>query len=175
MLNALNEKQAIKNLQKYLRKLSFEENGVNTVPIDGIFDSATRDALKKFQESVSLPQTGVADKLTWDTLFSEYQKKTARENKVSPPSLFPELPLNYEISLGEELLLVRVIQLLLIELRVSYDVFEEVSESGIYDETTKKAIEELQRINLLPQTGRVDVLTWNALVNEYSRLSKERQ
>ena len=170
MAQQVNEKTAITNLQRYLRALSFDSLGGNTVPVDGIFDTATRNALSDFQRRMGLAPTGVADKLTWDTLYSEYLKKTAHERTRQGLFLFPDNPSDYSVSLGERWLLVNVIQLLLIELQATYDAFEEVVESGVYDEATEKAIKDFQRANLLPDTGRVDALTWNAIVREYSNL-----
>jgi peptidoglycan hydrolase-like protein with peptidoglycan-binding domain len=175
MAQPINQEQAITNLQRYLRRLSYDSLGANKVPIDGIFDSATREALTDFQRKMGLEPTGVADKLTWDTLFSEYKKQTDIERNTRGLYLFPDTPTDYEVSLGEAWLLVNVIQLLLLELRVVYDIFENVSESGIYDEQTEAAIREFQRINLLPETGRVDAATYNRIVREYSNIKNIEQ
>ncbi|MBQ9112515.1 MAG: peptidoglycan-binding protein [Clostridia bacterium] len=166
----LNREQAITNLQRYLRRLSYEGLEGNRVPIDGIFDTATRDALIQFQQDMGLPATGVADKRTWDLLFSEFLKATDTERNSEGLFLFPKDPPDYAVSPGDALLLVSMIQLLLLELRATYDIFEDIVESGIYDENTEKAIREFQRINLLPETGKVDEATWNRIVREYSNI-----
>ena len=168
----LNEEQAITNLQRYLRRLSYEGLEGNRVPIDGIFDSHTREALTQFQRNVGLPATGVADKRTWDTLFAEYQRATDKERNSQGLYLFPKTPADYEVTLGDTLLLVNVIQLLLLELSAAYGIFENIIESGTYDSQTEKAIRDFQRINLLPETGRVDETTWNRIVREYSNLDR---
>ena len=167
-----NKREAVLNLQKYLRRLSFAEGKVNTVPIDGIFDSATKDALIDFQEKMGLDATGVADKRTWDVLYSEYLKATKDERELEGLYFFPSLPVDYTVSLGDTLTLVRIIQLLLLELRASYDIFEEVAESGTFDVTTSEAIRRFQGINGLPQTGEVDLSTWNRIIREYGNLDK---
>lgn len=168
----LNEEQAITNLQRYLRRLSYEGLEGNRVPIDGIFDRDTRDALTQFQRNMGLPATGVADKRTWDTLFSEYQRVTDKERSSQALYLFPKTPADYEVTLGDTLLLVNVIQLLLLELSAAYGIFEDIIESGTYDSQTEKAVRDFQRINLLPETGRVDEATWNRIVREYSNLDR---
>ena len=141
----INERQAITNLQRYLRRLSFEYEGEveDRLPVDGIFDSSTADALKKFQSFAGLDPTGVADKQTWDALFSEYRRVTENERQLRGLFIFPQSPSDYAVSLGDTLTLVRIIQLLLLELRATYDVFEDVVESGTYDAKTQKAIEDL--------------------------------
>lgn len=164
----LNQAQAVTNLQRYLRRLSYEGLGGNRVPIDGIFDTTTRDALMSFQQSMGLPATGVADKRTWDMLFEQYRLATEDERSAEGLYPFPARPTGFAVSLGDTLLLVSLIQLLLMELRATYDIFEDITESGTYDEETEKAIREFQRINLLPETGKVDIATWNRIVREYS-------
>ena len=57
MTAPINQAEAITNLQRYLRRIGFKNSGGNTVPIDGIFDSATREALMDFQRSAGLSPT----------------------------------------------------------------------------------------------------------------------
>ena len=167
-----NSREAITNLQKYLRRLAASPDRANTIPIDGIFDSATRNALIEFQGVMGLPKTGVADKKTWDTLYSEYLNATRNEREMQGLYFFPSLPTGYTVALGDTLTLVRIIQLLLLELRASYDIFEDVVESGTFDAATSDAIRDFQRINGLPETGEVDIRTWNRIVREYSNIDK---
>lgn len=167
------ERQVIENLQRYLRRLSFEYPEITSPPIDGIFDTVTKRSLTDFQKKFGLGQTGVADKLTWDRLFAEYLAVTELEREKRTLDLFPAAPADYAVSLGETWLLVRVIQLLLMELSAAYDIFEDITESGVYDEETEKAIKRFQEINGLPPTGRVDAATWYRIVREYSNLSPE--
>ncbi len=162
------ERDAISNLQRYLRELSYSETAQN--PVDGIFDTATRDALTDFQRAAGLPATGIADKRTWDTLFEEYLEATELSRGRKGLYFFPQTPVGYEVAPGDTLTLVRIIQLLLLELKVTYDIFEDVVESGTYDVATEQAIRDFQRINRLPETGRVDERTWNRIVREYGNL-----
>ena len=76
------------------------------------------------------------------------------------------------MSAGDTLTLVRIIQLLLLELRATYDIFEDVSESGTFDARTQQAIRDFQEINGLSPTGEVDEATWNRIVREYANLQK---
>ena len=168
-----NRRQAIENLQKYLRRLSFEYADITAPPIDGIFDTVTKRSLTDFQKRFGLGATGVADKKTWDRLFEEYLFVTRLEREKRTLDLFPSLPKDYAVTLGERWLLVRVIQLLLMELSASYDIFEDVTESGVYDTETEQAIKSFQQINGLEPTGKVDAATWYRIVREYSNLSPE--
>ena len=171
MAEIQNRQQAITNLQRYLRRLSFEGSDYKTVPIDGIFDSATRDALIEFQRANGLEPSGIADKLTWDTLYEEYLRAEGNAEREYL-NFFPDLPTSYAVREGESLLLVSIIQLLLMELSVTYDVFEDVVQSGVYDERTVEAIKKFQRISGLDVTGEIDRATYNRIVREYSALER---
>lgn len=170
---AMNKEQAVTNLQRYLRRLSFEDEFYDLArpPIDGIFDTATEDAVAYFQRANGLPVTGVANKETWDRIFSEYLRVTQAQRLSEGLFIFPDAPVDYAISRGDALTLVRILQLLLLELRATYDIFEDIIENGIYDDRTEIAIREFQRANLLPVTGEVDKNTWNRIVREYSNLN----
>ena len=168
----INQSEAITNIQRYLRRLSYEGLEGRRVPIDGIYDTDTREAVLRFQSNMGIEPTGIVDKRTWDTLFDEYLRVTEDERQARGLYLFPQRPEDYEVSLGEEWLLVRVIQLLLMELRATYGFLEDVVESGVYDEETERAIKAFQRANLLEETGRVDEGTWNRIVREYSNLER---
>lgn len=172
MTAPINQAEAITNLQRYLRRIGFKSSGGNTVPIDGIFDSATREALAEFQSSAGLSPTGIADKETWDALFRQYSAVTQDQRERSGLYIFPDTPKGYTVTAGDTMTLVRIIQLLLLELRAAYDIFEDVTESGTYDTRTQKAIRDFQEINGLTPTGEVDETTWNRIVREYASLQK---
>lgn len=170
---AINKMQAVSNLQRYLRQLSFEEDmsDMPRPPIDGIFDSDTENAVASFQRARGLVETGIADKETWDRIFEEYMRVTENERLAQGLFIFPDSPIDYTISKGDALTLVRILQLLLLELRAIYDIFEDVTENGIFDDKTETAIKDFQSANLLPITGEVDKNTWNRIVREYANLA----
>lgn len=175
MAEPINKREAVMNLQRYLRRLSFEGLEGNRVPIDGIFDTATSEALAEFQRTHGLPVTGRADKATWDAVFAEYRQVTEDERSAQGLFPFPDNPSDYAVSPGDTLLLVRIIQLLLSELSVAYDVFEDITESGTYDSATEAGVREFQKKNGLEVTGIVDKTTWNRIVREYSNINKREQ
>ena len=163
-----NEKDAVMNLQRYLRQISYSDPDIIFPPIDGIFDNATRESVKSFQKKHSLSETGVADRDTWEAIYAEYLTSIA---KYSPPKnlpVFPRTPDSYELSLGDQYFAVSILQLLLNELRFIYDSFIPLVVSGIYDEATEANILDFQSRNGLAMTGRVDKATWDRLVGAYT-------
>ena len=61
-----NEKEAIRNVQRYLRQLSYTDADIPPVPIDGIFGEATENSLIAFQTKNGLSPSGVADRESFD-------------------------------------------------------------------------------------------------------------
>lgn len=159
-----NEEQAIRNLQRYLRQLSYFNEDIDPIAINGVWNDETQDTLISFQRINGLSPTGVADEQTWNLLFAQY-KNSLEEN--SPPSrvpFFPREPRGQSLGLGDESFVVAVIQYMLNELSVLYDNLENVEINGTYDENTQAAVSEFQKRNLFPQNGRVDKQTWDRLV-----------
>ena len=164
-----NEREAIRNLQRYLRQLAYFDETLGEIPIDGIFDSATEQALRAFQEREGLPATGRADLESWERLFAAYRRSL--EDTAPPRQIahFPRLPESYTVEVGEAQFLVSVIQNALRELSVVYDDLGDVPLSGEYDEATARAVRVFQEKHGLPATGGVDRRTWNALADAYNR------
>jgi peptidoglycan hydrolase-like protein with peptidoglycan-binding domain len=82
--------------------------------------------------------------------------------------IFPRVPDDYSVSLGDDFFLVSIIQFLLNELTIAYDSFIPLLISGVYDEATAKNIREFQQKNALEESGNVNKETWNRLVEAYS-------
>lgn len=175
MSEPINKPDAVKNLQKYLRKLSFYTLDSERVPIDGIYGSATRNAVAEFQRIHGLSETGNTDSETWNAIFDEYTLLIENERKSLGLFVFPNNPIEYSVAIGDRLLLVNIIQLLLLELRVAYDIFDDIIESGIYDTETSDGIRKFQEINGLEATGEVDRATWNRIVREYSNIDRREE
>ena len=95
------EAQAIQNLQTYLRQLSYHDGSIKAPPIDGIFDTDTRQSLMDFQASKDLPQTGVADQALWELLYATYRTSLAQNSPPVRMEIFPLLPLDAEFKKGD--------------------------------------------------------------------------
>ena len=160
--------EAVRNIQRYLRALSYENPAISRPPLNGVFGSATESALKEFQSELGLEATGRADKNTFDTLYREYLSASARNDTTAPLDFFPTVPRGYEIDLGERSLTVKILQLLLTELSVVFDTLDDIAMTGIYDEATAQNVRKFQFLSSLPVTGRVDRVTWNRILRDYA-------
>jgi len=68
---------------------------------------------------------------------------------------------------------VTALQYILQELEALYGGMRDVTLSGTYDRATEDAVREFQRVNRLPETGEVDLLTWNLLADQHNLLFGE--
>ena len=168
------ETQAIYNLQRYLRQLSRFDPDIPAVDEDGIFGEETRASLEAFQRKYGLPITGTADPETWAMLFNEYLASVEAYTRPQPVYLFPRFPADYSVGLGDENLLVGVIQFLLREIITLYGRDSSVIPlDGIFGDVTEQAVKDFQAVNRLPPDGRVDRITWNRLADGVKRLTTE--
>ncbi len=163
------QEDAIRMIQTYLRHLSFHDENLQPLPIDGIWEQTTIDALRAFQRREGLPETGIVDRTTWDSLKAAYDESVARNSPPERIDLFPRYPRNYKTEPGEESFLVSAIQHILSELEQIYR-FPALSFSGIYDDLTVRAVKEFQRRNNIPDSGDVTRETWDALALQHNLL-----
>lgn len=163
------ERDAIMNVQRYLRQLTFFDDDIGDLPIDGIWESRTRDSVMDFQRKIGLPVTGVVDRPTWDRLKAEYDASVAMNSPAVSLDLFPREPVGFELSPGDSGFLVTAVQYLLNELEGIY-MLKIPPISGNYDSVTEEAVREIQKRNLIPVTGKVDRETWDAMASQHNIL-----
>ncbi len=166
------EQNAIMTIQTYLRQLSFHNEDIPPVPLDGIYESETRRSVIAFQNANSLSPTGIVDRETWDRLREEYENSVALNSPPVRIDVFPRTPRDYGISIGEKSYLSAIIQHMLDELERVYS-FSELSDSGIYDEINAANVREFQARNNIPVTGEVNRETWDAMALQYNLLESE--
>lgn len=169
MPQQINESDAIRNLQRYLRQLSYREN-VTPPPVDGIFESDTRRALEEFQELYGLPVTGRANRDTWDRLYAAYRASVTASMPPHAVLILPPSSNVFPLSDGSTGLPVSVLQYMLVELSALYSALDSIAVTGIYDAATAAAVRELQVRNRLEPSGTVDIPTWNAITDQYNIL-----
>ncbi len=165
-------RNAIENLQRYLREISYYDYDLPAVPIDGIYGEVTRGAVVVFQRKYGLSPNGIVDKKTWDAVYKLY--KSYKRDYAAPGGIFPypnERP-GFKIEKDEESDLVMLIQIMMNTLKLGYDDLGDFELTGILDEASMYAIKQIQRHNYLPQTGLVDQSTWNALASNYNKYTK---
>lgn len=162
--------EATRNLQRYLRQLSFTEPEIPPPPIDGVFDSATRTSLLAFQKSRGLPETGSADLATWEALYRAWRASVAENTPPKEIAVFPRTPKGDPLKKGDTGFAVSVLQYILQELERFYPTFSTIKVDGIYGPLTEEGVRIFQKSNALPESGEVDRLTWNLLADAHNLL-----
>ncbi len=160
-------KPFIMQLQKKLRSLSrWTNDPALSVAVDGIYGNRLRDAISHFQSLYGLDNTGIADFLTWESIDDEYRYYSELFGKSRSLSPFPDTA-DFSVGQGERSDLILLIQIMLNELRIFYDLYGYIPQNGRFGTATASAVREFQRVGGLDMTGRVDRRTWNRLAEEY--------
>ncbi len=160
--------QNIEELQTLLRGLSYYDPLIPRISADGIYGRETEDAVRAFQRTAGLPETGTTDLETWTALVRTYEQLTKphRPGKSIVPLYNPlilENPGGYP----------DFVALMQVMLRTVLPT--DITVNGIYDEPTAGAIVDLQRLFGLPGTGVIDRETWEALAALYDLETRKSQ
>lgn len=162
----------IETLQEMLRYLSFAENKpMLRVSVSGNYDQPTEDAVRYYQQSRSLPVTGITDRRTWEMLADEYAYEKSRRQSVTIEPI-PTNP-DYVTGAAERSDTVLILQIMLRALAVRYDYPILPPLSGVYGNTTADAVRYFQEVNSLDPTGLADRETWRLMAEEYNSLVEQ--
>ena len=141
----------VRSLQTMLQVLSNVFPALLTVNPDGIYGETTQKAVRAFQRFSGLPETGIAEQETWNSLASCYLRHA--------PSVLPPEPLRIvlqpgqEIAPGEQNLHLFLMQAMMAALAGRFSNANPPEVTGVFDAATKKAVLELQALFGHAQTG----------------------
>ncbi len=137
--------------------------------VSGIFDYATEDAVRTFQEIFGLEPTGIVDSATWNKItyifisvkkLAELSSEGLREDETSK-----QFPDNLSIGMqGED---VRKLQYFLAVIGAYYEAVQPVDITGYFGSETEASVKSFQQVFGLPQTGVVDRATARDLYRAY--------
>ncbi len=160
---------AVSTVQYYLAVISYFLGNIPLIPLNGIYDDVTADAVRDFQSYYGLPVTGDVDIATWDTLKDIYISVIAS----IPPSFYgnrAKLYPGYFLSEGMRSDAVRDLQTYLSLIGSTYPELPELPVTGYFGAQTKNAVEEFQRLFGITVTGAVGPVTWNDIAKQYDFL-----
>lgn len=159
----------VNNVQYLLAYLAQFYNTIPSVAVDGIYGSATADAVRSFQRTFELPVTGEVDLPTWDIMYRTYIGFLEAipfkyiEGNVLP---YPGVPLR----LGSESDTVRLLQDYINYIAGFFDEIPSVNPTGYFGTQTQSAVIALQNLLGIEPTGTVAAATWDGITNLYSDL-----
>lgn len=158
---------AVRVIQYFLSFLGYFNNELSPIAVDGIFGKNTENAVKEFQQWAGLPVTGIVDPRTWNTIINEYNatiQSLPYEFQSYSAFLYP----GYVLSEGATGKAVEQLQTYLKTISKNINSVPSVVVDGVFGPRTREAVEAVQRLYGLPQTGTVGVLVWNAIVELYN-------
>ena len=161
-------------LQEQLNRIAINYPEIPLTPTDSIFGRKTERSVMMFQKLFILPETGVADKATWyrisyiytavkrlSEITSEGQRASYREQK------YPGNPIKTG-SKGSE---VQEIQFYLSRISFFNPSVQSPKLDGIFGRESQNAVKSFQNYYSLPETGFVNEITWNRIVEVYNGTS----
>ena len=143
----------VMELQSYLRKLERDKTGTTTVPQDGFFGADTAAGVRRFQQEVGLPVTGVVDLVTWETLVDAHRQLRQEQAPPLPIQGLRHPPLQPGDQSDAVLFLNGMLGI----------------PGDVYTAATQQAIYAVQKTAFLPATGTTDKATWDAVVRRYNQ------
>ena len=165
-MNDTENREYIKQLQSYLYCVSLTDPSIPRVVPDGIYGTATRNAVAAYQRSRGRPVTGDADETTWESIKYDCELIRLKNLAPEPHHVFPGA--SYVVYRGEKSKTVSFIQLVLSALGSEYDFGGQIAVTGVYSERNAEAVEKLQTVHGIKKTGNVDLQTWNCIASDYA-------
>ena len=136
---------------------------------NGIFDVATENAVKTFQQVFFLDETGIVDKSTWYKIKRIFVgvRRLSELNSIGITKEEASLPYSSELSVGSSGDEVRVIQYYLNVIAYFNQSLNNFAIDGIYGEDTANAVSVFQNFYSIAPTGKVDKTTWEKIREIY--------
>lgn len=162
----LNAGEPIKNLQHFLRHISYYYNTVPAVIPDGIFSEQTTEAVIGFQKTFNLPVNGVVDLETWNHIQLIYNQINEYEEESWTPQIFPNN--NFSINPSETHNHLYTIQAMLYLLSTIFNNIGTLNINGTHDEPSVAVVKALQKQCGLTPSGIIDKKTFNMISSLYN-------
>lgn len=160
----------VRTVQLRLNRISSNYPSIPKIAqIDGIFGTDTEAAVRRFQEIFGLTPDGIVGKSTWYTIQNVYIG-VKRLNDLNSEGIKPEEVTNQYpgvLELGSSGNAVLNLQYFIAYVAQFYETIPSVAIDGVFGESTRAAVEAVQRTFGLPADGVVGEVTWNALYRAY--------
>ena len=138
--------------------------------VDGIFGAATENSVTAFQEIFNLTPDGVVGPATWYALVRLYTAVTSLSELRSQGQRFYTIAWNKGRPLvpGDRGIQVEHLQYMLRVLAAYISQIPSVAVDGIYGSASRSAVLAAQGYFGLPQTGTVDLTTWDEIYDQFA-------
>ena len=151
-------------LQLLLDYISIFYPTVPSITKDGIFGRNTEDAVRQFQKTFGLSETGAVTPLIWNALYQVYLNIINSVTPSLPNQGFP----GKELKRGDVGESVKLMQTYLNAISRRYNTVPPINADGIFGGDTEQAVLAFQKAVRLNPTGVIDVTTWERIVELYN-------
>lgn len=157
-------------LQYYLAYISLFYPTVLQPATDGDFGTGTENSVKSYQRTFGLPETGIVNEETWNSIQNTYYEILSRFPYEFRSGIILPYP-GRVLRIGVDGNDVRAIQEYLNYIANTYIEIPKVSVDGEYGPSTATAVNKfVEFFNLPDSSGRVNAQVWNAIINVYDDL-----
>ena len=157
-------------LQYYLSYISLFYPTVMRPSTDADFGPGTTAAVKSYQKTFGLDQTGIVDEATWNSIQNTYYEILSRFPYEFSDGLILPFP-GRVLRSGTDGNDVRALQEYLNYIAQSYTDIPRIAVDGVYGPSTASAVNRFVEIFNLPNSqGRVNAQVWNAIISVYDDL-----
>lgn len=160
----------VRFVQVWLNRISGNFPAIPKIPAaDGIFDTSTEDAVRKFQQIFGLEVTGTVNAATWYKISYIYTSVKRLAELDSEGVRFEDISTQFteELRIGMQSVEVSMYQYYLAVIGAYYEAVQPVEITGYFGEQTERSVKSFQRVFGLPQTGVIDRPTRNDLYRAY--------
>lgn len=155
-------------VQYYLSVISAFYDTVPNVDITGVYDAQTENAVRAFQQTYGLTETGSVNFATWRDIYRAYRGIVVDNPQLEGGTLrYPGLPLRFG-SRGEY---VTALQEYLNEIAKTYPSIPTFPVTGYFGTQTENAVIAFQNAFGFEPTGSVNPFVWDAITSLYSDLT----
>jgi len=168
----INKRRAVYDLQNMLYTISRYQNGTPDVLPDGIFGTKTAQAISKFQQSVGIAPTGVADNETFRAISEKHREVTFFTSTPAKIAFYPRIIVK-PLKKGDKHDSVSFAQILFNRLSDDFPDYQNNIVSGMLDDITERNLTLFQRVNRIEPNGEIDRQTWERMALYYNMFYSE--
>lgn len=159
-------------LQAGLNRIGRNYPAIPAIPTTGVYDEATREAVRAFQRIFALTPDGIVGKATWYRVLRIYVGVTNLSELASLGyQLYaPHFEFPGTLRLGDSGGSVQILQYMLALLSEYSNALLPIQADGLFGPSTQEAVRIFQGLYGLPTDGVVGPATWEAIHSSYQRL-----
>lgn len=159
-------------LQAGLNRIGRNYPAIPAIPTTGVYDEATREAVRAFQRIFALTPDGIVGKATWYKVLRIYVGVTNLSELASLGyQLYaPHFEFPGTLRLGDSGGSVQILQYMLALLSEYSNALLPIQADGLFGPSTQEAVRIFQGLYGLPTDGVVGPATWEAIHSSYQRL-----